>query len=139
MRGREKKSPNPCTFCTDGSTCKPGKIAHACAVDLYSHCAATEAPTLAPSAMVIHVVDLEFNKFTFDVSPGDVIGQIKQRVSLKNGYEVEDINLRDAAEKDVGGDFTSLDDNQIVRTTTRCTCTTTSTLFLAMVQPIRLM
>ena len=64
--------------------------------------------------MQIHVVDLDSNKYTYDVTPDDLLGVIRQKAATDAGMDVDDVNLKDANDVVLDKDFTSLDGHKIV-------------------------
>ena len=80
----------------------------------YDHCAITDAPTAAPTPMIIHVVDLDGNKFTYEVTGTDVIKTIEEKAATDAGMDVDDVNLKEADDTILDKPFSSLNFNKIV-------------------------
>ena len=114
MKGRK----NGCTWCKSSKSCLPTTSKHFCEIGqgAFGHCAltVTGAPTAAPTPMIIHVVDLDGNKFTYEVTGDDVINEIKEKAAADANMDVDDVNLKEADDTILDKPFSSLDFNKIV-------------------------
>ena len=63
--------------------------------------------------MQVHVVDLDGNKYTYDVEPSDMLGVIRQNAATDAGMDVQDVNLKDANDVVLEQDFTDLDGHNV--------------------------
>ena len=88
------KGGSMCTKCDDG--CYPGKAPAVCFAKevYYDHC----------KAMIIHVVDLDGNKNSYEVTPMDLLSGVKSASAVDAGMPLETIKLKDQAGDAFGDD-----------------------------------
>ena len=114
--GKLKGKKDGCTWCKSSKKCLPTTQAHFCEVGegAFAHCKGTEPPTEAPTPMIIHVVDLNGNKYTYEVTGDTIINDIKDKVAADTGMDVDDVNLKEEDDTILDKPFSDLDYNKIV-------------------------